>query len=129
MIPTEKLRDEPFGRHLIKRWERVVEEMDAQASLPPRLHNTDGDPLLLTTDHFSLDAARRPEIEAALAAMQGVEPPDTDEAERCFTFLRPGNAMHKSWENTVVGRAIVEDGTVRVETNSVRRADELRRGT
>ena len=35
--------------------------------------------------------------------------------------------MHREWENTVVGRAHVEAETVRLETNSVKRADELRR--
>ena len=34
--------------------------------------------------------------------------------------------MHKSWETTVIGRAVVADGTLKLETNSVRRADTLR---
>jgi hypothetical protein len=34
--------------------------------------------------------------------------------------------MHPSWENTLLGRAWVGDGKLRVETNSVGRADQIR---
>src|SRR5438552_13682726 len=59
--------------------------------------------------------------------MDHVQSPEADEPEPHFTFLRAGNTMHKSWETTVIGRAVVTDGTLKLETNSVRRADTLRR--
>jgi hypothetical protein len=58
-VPVERLRDEPFGRHLIKSWELAVAEMDARALVPPKLHNMDGDPLLMTVDHFAFDLTKR----------------------------------------------------------------------
>jgi hypothetical protein len=94
--------------------------------VPPQLHNTDGDPILLTVDHFVFAPADRVDIEACLGSMAEVQPPEMGEPEPQFTFLRAGNAMHKSWENTVIGRAVVMDGTLKLETNSVRRADALR---
>jgi hypothetical protein len=126
-VTVDKLRDEPFGRYLIKRWERAVAEMDARASVLPQLHNTDGDPFLMTVDHLRFDRARRAELERALATLEGVDPPEEGDVGRSFTFLRPGNPMHKDWENTIIGRAVVSEGDLQLETNSVRRADELRR--
>src|SRR5438132_1045487 len=116
---------EVFGRFLIARWEEAVEEMDARTSLPPQLRNTDGEELLFTTDHFSLEAGVRAELEARLRAIEGAQPPE-EGGEDCFSFLRSGNAMHKDWENTVIARAWVSEETLKLESNSIARADELR---
>ena len=35
--------------------------------------------------------------------------------------------MHKDWENTVIARAWVSEGALKLESNSIARADELRR--
>jgi hypothetical protein len=43
-----------------------------------------------------------------------------------YVFLTPGNPMHASWENTVIGRARLEEAALRLETNSRERADTLR---
>lgn len=127
MVPLDRLREESFGRHLVKRWERAVAEMDARALVPPRLHNTDGDPLLMTTDHFTFERENGAEVQKMLAAMEGVHSPEDGDPEQSFTFLRVGNSMHKDWENTVFGRAVLGDEDLRLETNSVRRGDDLRR--
>lgn len=34
--------------------------------------------------------------------------------------------MHKSWENTILGRLVIETGAIRIESNSRERADGLR---
>ena len=125
-VPLEVLRDESVGRHLIKKWERVVEEMDARAAVPPELHNTDGDPFLFTIDHFSFGPAGADAIAPRLSTIEGVEPPDEAEPDGDYTVLKAGNALHKTWENTVVGRIVVERDGLRIETNSIRRADDLR---
>ena len=90
--------------------------------VPPRLNNTDGEELLLTTDHFTLEPGARAEVGARLRALKGAQRGDD-----CFTFLRAGNALHKDWENTVVGRACVSERALKIEANSIARADELRR--
>lgn len=124
-IPIERLRDESLGRYLIARWEEAVEELDAQRALPLRLHNTDGDLLLLTTDHFSFEKGQRSKIEQRLRAMEDVQPPHAP--EKPFTFLRPGNAMHKDWDTTIIGSAFLSEGDLTLETNSLERADALRK--
>ena len=125
-VPVERLREEPFGRYLIKRWEEAVFELDRRAAIPPELHNTDGDPLLLTTDHFELEPAARAELESRLAGMEGVEAEDSEQDGAVYVFLTPGNPMHATWENTVIGRAWLAGGALRLETNSRERADALR---
>ena len=129
-VPVERLRDEAMGRYLIRRWEEAVEELDRRYASPPQLHNTDGDPLLLTTDHFELDPAHRCDVESRLAALEGVEAPDPDDEQPAYTFLRPGNLRREnavpSLENTVIGRAWLSGSGLHVETNSRERADALR---
>jgi hypothetical protein len=64
---------------------------------------------------------------ARLAALDGVVAASEDEDPSCVTFVRPGNAMHASWDTTVVGTARIGTHTLEVESNSIRRADDLRR--
>lgn len=125
-VPVERLRDEAFGRYLIRRWEESVAQLDEARENAPELQNTDGDPLLLTTDHFEIASGARPAVEARLAALEGVEPAEAGEDPLVYVFLRPGNEQHTSWDNTVIGRASVSDQTLELETNSRERADALR---
>jgi hypothetical protein len=129
-VPVERLRDEAMGRYLIRRWEEAVEELERRYASPLQLHNTDGDPLLLTTDHFELDPAHRGDVESRLATLEGVEVPDPDDEQPSYTFVRPGKPRREnatpSLENTVLGRAWITGAELHVETNSRERADALR---
>ena len=125
-IPAERLRDAKIGRYLIARWEDQVEEVDLRHDLPPRLRNTDGDELLLTTDHFTVRPEDRAALEASLLGMEEVEPPAPDNPEPCFTFVRAGNAMNPGWDNTILGSVRLSSDALVLETNSVVRADALR---
>ncbi len=129
-VPVERLRDEAVGRYLIKRWEEAVDDLDAayadrQASLP-ELQNTDGDPLLVTIDHFDIASGKRSDVEERLAELAEVDPPEAGESTPVYVFLRSGNALHKSWENTVVGHGRLLATSLQLETNSKSRADVLR---
>ena len=126
-VPVERLREEAFGRYLIKRWEEAVEALEDRLATPPELHNTDGDPLLLTTDHFDFAPDARVEILARLDGMENVDAEEQEEhSDAEYIFLEPGNRIHTSWETTVVGRASLSGKALRIETNSVERADALR---
>jgi hypothetical protein len=125
-IPVERLQHEKIGRYMIARWEEAVEELDMLRGIPPRLQNTDGDALLFTVDHFRFDPAVRTEIQGRLASLEGAEVPEPQELDQAYVFTVPGNAVHGSWKNTVVGRAWVLEAKLRLETNSLRRADALR---
>ncbi len=127
-IPVDRLRGEAIGRYLIARWEDALAKADIRASRPPVLQNTDGDPLLLTVDHFVFDPADRDEIQRRLAATDEVEdPPEADDPEQIYVFTKPGNEMHRGWESTIVGRATMAGSRLRVECNSIKRADAMRR--
>jgi hypothetical protein len=125
-VPLVRLRDERFGRTLIRIWEETLAALDAERSAPPELCNTDGDPLLPTTDHFEIAPGARAAVEAALAALPGAEAGEEGGDLGVFAFLRPGSPPDPGFGDTLVGRARVSDTALRLETNSRERADALR---
>lgn len=128
-VPPERLHDGKVGRRLIRLWEDCVVEYDEALAQPRELHNTDGDLFLLTIDHFDLAAGSAAQLEAALAALPGVEGPPPEarhEEPHVFVFLRPGGPAAAQGGSTVIGRAWVERSRLHVETNSIQRANDLR---
>jgi len=125
-VTPSRLRGEVFGRALIGAWAKAAEEFAARAARPPKLQNTDGEPLLLTTDRFAFEPGGRSQVEVSLRTMENVSPLG-DDGDGEYAFQRSGNAMHAHWDNTVVGHAWVTEDALRIETNSVARADALRR--
>ena len=124
-IPVDRLRDEAFGRYLIGCWEREVEDMDLRPRVWPEMHNMDVDPLLWTVDHFRIAPDAGSEVEARVAAMDGVVSSEDDE-DPAYSFLRQGRGSEAAPEEIVVGRAILSD-KLRLESDSRERADVLRR--
>ena len=132
-FPSGRLRDEAFGRYLIRRWEEAVDWLDERASVPPDLRNSDGDVLLLTTDHFRIEPAAVEDVAARLAGMEGVDPTaGSDEGEGegdgapTYVFFRTEDGQPKDRQRTVVGFGWLADDAFRVQTNSRERADALR---
>ncbi len=126
-VAVERLMDPLTGRFLIDRWRDEVAEHDRRASIPPILENTDGEALLFVTDSFKFDAAIRSEIETRLTAMDDVDNVNRKKNETEIVYVKTGNRVHPSWENTVIGRVVVGRDSLRVETNSEPRADALGR--
>jgi hypothetical protein len=124
-IPVERLRDAQTGRWLIARWEEAVAALEERLAKPPQLTNTDGEALLLTVDHFEFEPGSRAEVERRLAALPDVQSPVRGESEPSYLFTRPDSERDKG--STVIGRAEVSSGRLRLETNSRQRADRLRR--
>jgi hypothetical protein len=124
-VPVERLRDSKFAGKLMGRWDDAVEALDRQRSIPPSLHNTDGDPLLLTCDRFEFDSRKEREIEKRLTALEGVQPPEAGDKERRHVFTRRSKSSSHSG-NTVIGQVVTRKGTLIIESNSVERADALR---
>ncbi len=125
-VPVERLRDSALGKAMIEIWEEMVDEADAQRAIPPQLSNTDGEPYLITIDHFRFSPQDRTEIEGRLARMEGMLEPEQDGDARVYTLTAPGNAMHRSWDNTIVARVSIRDSRIQIEANSVERADRVR---
>ena len=124
-MPLDRLRDEAFGRSLIRRWEAAVAKLDERSGLLPDLSNTDGDPLLFTTDHFRIAPGARSMVEAQLTTLEDVNLPIPEDP--AYVFLRPGGTRHGNPENMVIGRVVVSGEMLRLETNSRERADALRK--
>ena len=102
---------------------------------PPAMQNTDGEPLELQRLLWDIDDA-----DAAFAALIGLAEGDQAdelraEAERDgdgkvvraeIPWRKPGNAMHASWTNTVLGTLRIDGRVLRAEVNSAARATKLR---
>jgi hypothetical protein len=121
-VSPEKLRDPDTQLELLALWNIVVEDLLNQP--PPVMQNTDGDPLLLTKDDFALEAPRD-EVARQLASLTGVQEPEQEGGNTVFVVTKAGNPRHRSWDNTVIGRIVVSETRLTVETNSTRRADSL----
>jgi hypothetical protein len=127
-VPAERLREESFGRYLIRRWEEGVEALDERRAVPPQMGNSDGDSLLFTIDHFAVAPGALADVEARLAALDGVQPPEPDEDPPAFVFLgRDRRSRPAPLGSPVIGRACLHADALKLETNSRRRADALRR--
>lgn len=127
-IPLERLRESAVERYLIARWEEAVEALDARRRTPPQLCNTDGDPLLLTSDHFSFHAADRERVAALLSSLDGVHGPEPGAAgdEPLYRFVREAQPGRAQLGDTLIGTAALGRNRLRLQTNSLARADRLR---
>jgi hypothetical protein len=125
-VAVERVRESAFASYLIRRWEEAVVRMDALAAMPPVLKNTDGDPFLLTTDHFEIEPGARAEVEARLSALEDVEPPEPGSGTGEFAFLKPDSTEDPNSGRTVIGFVRIGGDALRAETTSSTRADALR---
>jgi len=102
---------------------------------PPQLANTDGDPFLSHTLTYQVASAQ--EAFDALAPLAWSQSTDEllEEAERDsngllqsveFPWLKKGNKLNKTRENTVLGHLKISGQTLVVEVNSAARAKKIR---
>lgn len=116
-LPPERLRDPKVAYRLLGFWSDAIDRISA----PLRLANTDGDPLLLTSDRWTFDPAERPAVVHRIAAIEDAEPgaePEEDDVD-VFVILRA--------DGTVLGRIVIGEAMVTAETNSIARADALKK--
>ena len=124
-VPVERLRDASLGGYLIRRWEEAVEDSDARSTIPRDLRNHDGDPLLVTVDHFEVTGAMQA-VDTRISGIEGARQEGSDGDSSTWAFLRPDDPAQPDGEATVVGRAELNATALRAETNSRTRADTLR---
>ena len=127
-VPPEALRGDG-AEVVLECWQEAVGAFDRRPL--PKMQNTDGDELVLTEDRYDLTPGARASVEARLSDLEGFEEPTrtkaADGGETAFSVTRKGNRQIKSWDNTIVGRVVVKERTLAIETNSEARADALRR--
>lgn len=104
--------------------------------VPPHLENTDGDPLQLTKLHYVLQCAPDEALDAlATLSLCSVDALlDNGEFDGRgelvsiqFPWLKKGNQVHTSWENTVMGHINIDGDRLTIDVNSQERADAVRR--
>ena len=118
-VPAQRLRAESVERLLIASWEDEIAMMTDRATRRPELTNTDGDELLLTVDHFAVAPGRRAEVSSRVAKLRGIEPANPGDPGDPWTFVR-------ARDHTVLGAVRLDRTGLRLETNSIERADTLR---
>jgi hypothetical protein len=105
--------------------------------VPPKLTNTDGDPIEFTEIRYALTCA--PRMAFDLLKDLALDAPDEDLLDGAtfgddgslqrvqFSWTKRGNRLHKEWDNTILGQLTIEPGRLAVEVNSSRRAAKIRR--
>ncbi len=120
-VPVAKLRKPKVATTLVLGWNQTVAASEASRSRQ-RIQNTDGEDLVLVTETFTL-AARPVDAGRLLTRIDGIAPPTAGDST--WTLSRSGNAMHASWDNTVIARLRVDGTRIIVDTNSRQRADHV----
>ncbi|HEY4177956.1 MAG TPA: SEC-C domain-containing protein [Kofleriaceae bacterium] len=110
---------------LIEAWHEAIEKLERKAKMPMILRNTDGHDAATVEDHFSISRGKFQRVVQTLAALDGVLVDENRAKSARLTFTRRGNAIHRSWENTVIGTARLTPTRLVVTTNSLERAEVL----
>jgi SEC-C motif/Protein of unknown function (DUF2384) len=102
---------------------------------PPRLTNTDGDPLVLHTLTFRAGSAHAA-FEALAPLARGVSKQELLTAAKFdrdgtlvsveIPWQKQGNRIHKDWENTLLGHIRISGRSLIVDVNSEKRAAKVR---
>lgn len=129
------------GTALLKDWESDLIELYlelAERILHPRLpelQNTDGEPLTPHKLVFGIADAAAAATAFDTAQLDAGESIESDGEHQFrdgalhradWTWMRAGNAMHESWDNTTLGQLELKQGQLRVSVNSRARADRAR---
>ncbi len=110
---------------LIQLWDEAIRGIAAKAATPMTVTNTDGQAVATIEDSFTLAKGAFASVFAKLAGLDGTRIDEHDRKGASLTFTRAGNAMHPSWQNTIVGTARVTATRLTVTASSVERADAL----
>ncbi len=103
---------------------------------PPKLVNTDGDPLVFHTLTYQVGSAQVAFDALAPLAWSSSREELLEDAEVdedgvllgvSFDWSKKGNAMHANWDNTIMGHISISGRSMVVEVNSAQRAKEIRK--
>ena len=124
LVSAERLHAATAGGDLLRIWQETVDAAEARPL--PRLQNTDGEDLLVTVDRFAVAPEKATEIVQGLLELPDARREEGEGPATEVNFVREGNAKGLL-PTTHIGRATLEGGTLRLESNSVERADRLRK--
>jgi hypothetical protein len=119
-VPADRLQAAAAGEALLQYWEEAVQERRLHSSRPRQLVNSDGDPLLFTVDRLEVAAGPAREVGQLILGIEGMIE-DEDEDGPMYVLLRPKDRSES--ESTVLASIRLDADGLRIETNSVARAD------
>jgi uncharacterized protein (DUF2384 family) len=131
---NRELGDADLVLHEDKLRAQYLDARDAMFA-PPKLANTDGDLFHLHTLRYEVGSAQVAFDALAPLAWGQTKEELLEETEMNadgslrsahIDWRKPGNAMHKSWDNTILGHLKIDGRTLIVEVNSARRAEKIR---
>lgn len=105
--------------HIFGRLWELYDEISERHSMPPKLANTDGEPLEFITAYFEYDDLRK--VRKALQRRNDIDH-DRDRDE--YIWFK-GNPDDSPMETTLLARILFEDNGIKAEVNSVGRLDRL----
>jgi SEC-C motif len=121
-VSLEKLRHPERQLELLDLWRSMFDDAPAM----PTMTNTDGDPMSFVSDRYDFDARSKPGIVSALLNIPGADTPPVDGDVTEIVLTKPDSTARRSARVTVVARIEFQSARMKVETNSIRRADAAR---
>lgn len=125
-VQRARLESAEAQHDVILEWLGTVRELDTLASRPLTITNTDGDPILFCRDRFEMISGSQQELRSLLAGLEGARVHGRGgDAE--LIVSRASTSPAESGERTVLGRGVFVGRQLHLETNSLARADLMRR--
>jgi len=132
--PLDRAHLKSSALEIVLVYRQFVEQLLNPA--PPKLQNTDGDPLEPTTLEFELHCS----VREAFDRLKGLSLMTSDDdllddaewaddgelAKAVISWSKKGNKLHRDWDNTTLGTITVSTGAISVFVNSTRRAKKVR---
>ena len=120
--------DPDWQIEIIDHWRMALDDL-ANTKPMPTLHNHDGDVVSMQSDRFDLVGARTVVLQQ-LSTMPGALPPEREgagtRAQDIVAVQRAPTASAVNMESVIIGTITITGNALTVETNSVKRANEVK---
>ncbi|WP_411281697.1 YecA family protein [Gemmatimonas sp.] len=123
-VPASFRTDPHWQLEVLDQWRLALDDM-AHTNANRTLHNHDGDEISIQSDRFDLIGARAVALQQ-LTSMPGALPSEREGGRDIVAVQRAPAASATNMESVIVGTISVTERVLTIETNSVRRADELK---
>lgn len=114
----------------------VFLDIEHELSTPPKLCNTDGEEISFHQITYAIDSPALAFDKLKGLSLMESEEELLEDAERgtdgvlrkaTITWHKRGNKVHASWDNTVMGRFLIDNDRLVIEVNSEKRAERARK--
>jgi hypothetical protein len=130
LVATDRMREPTSAFALLGLWAQHLDDLSKRPP-PPVVANNDGEPLLMTVDHYAFDPSRTDDVLAVLLRFREAEETGEDGPARGDThqiwFGKRTSVLDTGWSRTLLAEALLSPGKLRIETNSVVRGDAMRK--